>query len=159
MMNRCYGKNKKACYEGCTVCEEWKNDFEAFYGWVQENYYEVEGETMCLDKDILYKGNKVYSPNNCIFVPAHINNMLGGISKKNKKNAELPIGVIQVGNRYKVDVKGFRNNYETPEEAFTEYKRHRESKIISVADEYIEDNKIPYRLYEALCNYSIVMTD
>ena len=158
-MSRCYGKNKKACYEGCTVCEEWKNDFDSFYTWVQENYYEVEGEKMCLDKDILIKNNKTYSPDTCVFVPSYINNMMGGIAKKNKKNIKLPIGVIQVGNRYKVDVKGCINSYETVDEAFDAYKKHREGKIISVADSYIEENKIPYKLYEALCNYSIELND
>lgn len=158
MMNRCYGKNKKTCYDGCSVCEEWKNDFEAFYTWVQENYYEVEGEKMCLDKDILIKGNKVYSPDTCVFVPAYINNMMGGISSKNKKN-DLPIGVKKQGSRYKVDVTGCIDSYDTVEQAFNAYKKHREGKIISVADSYIEKHKIPYKLYKALCDYSIDMND
>ncbi len=155
--NRCYGKNKKNCYKDCTMCEEWLNDKDSFISWVNENYYTVEGETMCLDKDILVKGNKVYSPDTCIFVPSRINDMLGGISKKNKKNSDLPIGVLQVGNRYKANIKGYRNSHETIEEAFKDYKKHRESYIISVADEYID--KIPYKLYEALCNYTIDITD
>ena len=29
--------------------------------WISENYYEVPGEKMCLDKDILKKGNKIYT--------------------------------------------------------------------------------------------------
>ena len=64
MLGRCYNKKyqeKKPTYIGCTVCEEWHN-FQNFAKWYEENYYEVNNEEMALDKDILIKGNKIYSP-------------------------------------------------------------------------------------------------
>lgn len=77
MLRRCYDekhmKNHKS-YEGCSVCEEWHN-FSNFKKWFDVNYYELENEAITLDKDILIKGNKIYSPNTCIFVPKSINSM------------------------------------------------------------------------------------
>ena len=43
-----------------------------------------------LDKDILIKGNKIYSPDTCCFVPSEINNLFVGC---NKSRGSLPIGV------------------------------------------------------------------
>ena len=48
---------KNKTYIGCTVCEEWHN-YQNFAQWHEEHYYEVPNEIMCLDKDILIKGNK-----------------------------------------------------------------------------------------------------
>ena len=45
-------------YLDVTVCEEWHN-FQNFAKWFYENYYEISGEKMRLDKDILIKGNKM----------------------------------------------------------------------------------------------------
>lgn len=77
MLNRCCsGKlhKRESTYINCKVCDEWLN-FQNFSEWFKNNYYEVEGQRMELDKDILNKGNKIYSPNTCIFVPHNINNL------------------------------------------------------------------------------------
>ena len=77
MLERCYDPKyheKEPTYIDCKVCDEWLC-FQNFAEWFYDNYYEVEGERMALDKDILNKGNKIYSPNNCIFVPQIINNL------------------------------------------------------------------------------------
>ncbi|TCJ01061.1 AP2 domain-containing protein, partial [Cytobacillus praedii] len=92
MMTRCYNdkyQEKQPTYKGCTVVEEWHN-FQNFAKWYDENYYEVEGDKMQLDKDIIVKGNKVYSPNTCVFVPQSINKLF---IKKEFKRGKLPIGV------------------------------------------------------------------
>ena len=55
MLMRCYDEKfhaRKPAYIGCKVCEEWHN-FQNFAKWYEENYYEIEGERMYLDKDIL----------------------------------------------------------------------------------------------------------
>ena len=67
MMNRCYSKkyhSKFPTYQNCSVCNEWTY-LSNFKRWFDENY--VDGYV--LDKDILVKGNKVYSPETCCFVP------------------------------------------------------------------------------------------
>lgn len=63
MLQRCYDKKyhrKEPTYKDCEVSEEWHN-FQSFAEWYDKNYYEIEGETMALDKDILIKHNKIYS--------------------------------------------------------------------------------------------------
>lgn len=75
MLKRCYDPyklNKSPHYIDCFVCEEWHN-FQNFAEWFYKNYYEIEGQRMELDKDILCKGNKIYSPDTCIIVPKRIN--------------------------------------------------------------------------------------
>lgn len=63
MKQRCYNENKDN-YEdyggrGITVCEEWKNDFEAFYKWSMANGYT---DKKTIDR-IDVNGN--YEPSNC----------------------------------------------------------------------------------------------
>ena len=71
MIRRCYSpvehKNQPS-YIDCTVCREWAY-FSNFRSWMlQQNWKGLD-----LDKDILVKGNKVYSPSTCIFVPRKLN--------------------------------------------------------------------------------------
>ena len=92
MLTRCYSdkyKKKKPTYEDCKVYEELLN-FQNFAKWDSENYYEIEGETMCLDKDILVKHNKIYSPETCVYVPNTINVLF---TKSDKIRGNTPIGV------------------------------------------------------------------
>lgn len=91
MIQRCYSEKyheKRPTYIDCKVCEEW-HDFQNFGEWFDNNYYEVEGETMALDKDILFKHNKTYSAETCIFVPQTINSLF---VKNNKNRGESIIG-------------------------------------------------------------------
>ena len=63
MLMRCYDpkyQERETAYKGCEV-EDYLLNFQHMGEWINENYYEVPGEVMCLDKDILCKGNKVYS--------------------------------------------------------------------------------------------------
>ena len=45
---------------------------------------------MELDKDILFKGNKIYSPSTCIYVPHRINSLF---TKSDSARGDYPIGV------------------------------------------------------------------
>jgi len=160
MMNRCYASfyNIEA-YKYCTVCEEWHN-YQVFAKWYDENYYEVQNEVMCLDKDILIKGNKIYSPETCVFVPQYINTLF--IKTLERKN-ELPIGVVLDKNknrkkRYRASAdKIFIGMFETPEEAFNGYKNVKELHIKQVTDKY--KKYIPKILYDAMYNYKVEITD
>ena len=61
MLQRCYSKKalkRNPTYEPCYVCEEW-HEYYNFKIWFEENYYTIENEIMEIDKDILFKGNKM----------------------------------------------------------------------------------------------------
>lgn len=167
MLKRCYyDKCQKTCptYKGCCVCEEWLN-YSNFKKWYDENYYEIENQTMNLDKDILVKNNKIYSPNTCVFVPQNINTLF---TKNNKSRGKYPIGVCKPNNsnKFKAQCNTFYNGksklkglgyYNTIEDAFNAYKQFKETEIKQMADYY--KDKIPDKLYEAMYNYKVEITD
>lgn len=99
MISRCYDINSLnySNYYDCTVCDEWHN-FQNFIQWYNFNFYQVPNERMHLDKDILYKGNRLYSPETCVFVPAGINAIF---THKKKKSTELPVGCFYNHGKYK----------------------------------------------------------
>lgn len=69
LLGRCYSpkvKNYKA-YSDCIVCDEWHN-YQNFAEWYDSNIYQVGTERMHLDKDILVKNNRLYSPDTCLMV-------------------------------------------------------------------------------------------
>lgn len=80
-------KSKNPTYKDVTVNPECFC-FQDFAEWWHNNYYEIEGEQMCLDKDILYKGNKEYSFNTMIFVPQRINKLF---VKSDANRANFPL--------------------------------------------------------------------
>lgn len=163
MLMRCYDPKyheKKPTYTGCEVAEEWLN-FQTFAAWYEDNYYEIPGQTMSLDKDILVKGNKVYGPDTCVFVPQSINSLF---TKSDAKRGELPIGVYYNNQKKKYraccSVNGKSKHlgyYDTPEEAFQAYKVFKEIYVNKVANENIE--LIPFELYLAMIEYEVEYDD
>lgn len=88
MITRCYSKayqKKHPTYIGCIVCDEWLK-FSNFKAWMEKQDWEDKD----LDKDLLKKGNKVYSPESCCFIDKKINYFT--IEQASSKGA-LPIGV------------------------------------------------------------------
>ena len=163
MLQRCYDnkyKEKHPTYKGCEVCTEWHN-FQNFGDWYSDNCYTVGDEVMCLDKDILFKGNKIYNSQNCVFVPQNINKLF---TKCNKSRGDLPIGVTyckrdgvymsqcNFGNKLK-----YLGSFDNLQEAFYVYKEYKEKYIKEVADKYRE--YIPKNLYEAMYNYKVEIDD
>ena len=157
ILKRCYVDNSY-CYKDCSVCNEWLC-YENFEKWYDENYYKVGEERMCLDKDILVKGNKVYSPDTCVFVPQRINTLF---VKSKSKRGLCPIGVTKVKNgKYSAGTTsigiGMLGVFSTPEKAFQVYKIKKEQYIKEIANQY--KDKIPLKLYEAMYNYQVEITD
>lgn len=83
MLERCYSKKfktKNETYLDCTVCEEWLI-FSNFRLWMeQQNWI-----NKALDKDLLFKGNKIYSSKTCTFISQRINNVLNFNPKRRGK--------------------------------------------------------------------------
>lgn len=159
MLTRCYDyktHKKRSSYEDCYVCDEWKF-FSNFKEWFDEHY--VEG--WHLDKDILVKGNKIYSPDKCCFVPCEINVLF---VKSDKKRGKYPIGVSyckERGNFYvAVSInrsRTFIGRYSTKQEAFEAYKKAKEENIKRIADKW--KDKIDSRVYKAMYNYKVEVDD
>jgi len=161
MMSRCYDKKSKIhkSYKDCSVCNEWLN-YQNFAKWYDDNFYQIPNEVMCLDKDILHKGNKVYSPENCVFAPNRINVLF---IKTDSKRGNFPIGVYynKLNKNYRAQFNAINkimlDSFDTPEKAFECYKKEKEKYIKQIADEY--KNKIPNNLYKAMINYKVEILD
>ena len=165
MLKRCYDVEDigydRYGKRGVIVCEEWHN-YQNFAEWYYSNYYECNGELLYLDKDILNKGNKIYSPNTCILVPRIINNIF---TKSDKARGEYLIGVRQLpSGNFQAYYNSDENNkfislgvYGSQEEAFQHYKIYKEKVIKRVADEY--KPYIPKKLYDAMYRYEVEITD
>ena len=162
MMQRCYNPKNKTnnpTYEACTSSETFRY-FSKFKSW----YYSqigCEQEDWHLDKDILIKGNKVYSEDTCCIVPPEINCTL--LNNKSARGS-FPQGVIYnwTKTRYRARIqRGGKweslGTYDTPEEAFYAYKPVKEAHIKSLAEKW--KDQIDPRVYEALMNWTIEITD
>ena len=148
-------------YKDCCICEDWKS-FSIFKQWFDANY--VKGYS--LDKDILVKGNKIYSPETCCFVPQEINTLL---CKSDKARGRMPIGVHERKMVKSQKYIAYLNNsakkhfylgtFDTPERAFMAYKVAKEAHVREMASQYYNEGKIIEKVYNALMNYKIEITD
>ena len=163
MLRRCYSdkyQKKYPTYEGCEVSSKFKS-YEYFYEWCNKQVG-FGHEDWQLDKDLLIKGNKIYSENTCVFIPQEINSML---VKSDKRRGEHLIGVCwhkkdkafvaQVNkNKGKSEYLGY---FKTEIEAFNAYKVAKESFVKEQANEW--KDQIDPRAYSALMNYTVEITD
>lgn len=168
MLKRSYDKTLKEkyqTYEECYVCKEWHN-FQNFQKWYIENLWSKE--CYFLDKDILKKGNKEYSPSTCVLVDNRINLLF---TKTNSKRGDFPIGVYYKKNLGKfvaqcsiITDKGKRQQhlgvFPTPHQAFLKYKGFKEDYIKQVAESYkLKHLNFPQELYLAMYQYIVEISD
>ena len=163
MLRRCYSdayKKRQPTYEGCEVSNNFKS-YEYFYEWCHKQIG-FGNEGWQLDKDLLIKGNKVYSEDSCIFIPREINSVL---VKRTASRGKHLIGVY-FNKKSKAFVAMVSRNKGQPEylglfnteiEAFKAYKKAKESFIKEQADKW--KSQIDERAYEALMNYTVEITD
>lgn len=163
MLSRCYSEDwlrRMPSYIGCSVCEEWQH-FSCFYEWFVRNY--TDGYQ--LDKDIIKKGNRVYCPEFCSFVPPEINYV---VLTRKRKRGNLPIGVCldkhkrKYQSGYTVSENGkhrfvYLGVFDDVIDAFNAYKFSKQQYLKSVAERY--KGAIDSRVYNALINYNIEITD
>ena len=167
MLRRCYSttlKKKYPTYEGCEVSENFKY-YEYFYEWCHKQIgfgVDGNGNSFQLDKDLLIKGNKVYSESTCVFIPQEINSLL---TKCTTSRGEHLIGVYwdkkasafvaRVNkNKGKQEHLGY---FKTEIEAFNAYKEAKESFIKEQAEKW--KSQIDERAYNALMKYTVEITD
>lgn len=105
MLKRCYVKrvkNNQPSYANALCCDEWLN-YENFCEWLysQDNFDRwYNGKRWAIDKDIIVKGNKIYSPDTCCLVPQNVNCLLLG---RDSLRGVLPIGVKRVGDKFEAN--------------------------------------------------------
>ena len=158
VMNRCYSDKFKArnkSYKEVSIYEEWLT-YSNFKEWFDKHY--IAGWE--LDKDILVKGNKTYSPSTCCFVPSRINTLFTNCKRS---RGVYPIGVSYCKDERFVaylDMDKKRRHlgsFDTPKEAFQAYKVAKEAYIKEVADKW--KDQLEPRVYEAMYNYKVEITD
>lgn len=154
-------KAKHTTYENVTVCDEWLN-FQNFASWCNTqkffNAKDDKGKAYHLDKDILGKGCKIYSPETCRFIPQRLNKLL---STRQKMRGKYPLGVCY-NKRASLYVAAIRVNgkarhigyFKDEQSAFQAYKQAKEDYIKEVAEDYFD--LIDKDVYEALLSYSVV---
>ena len=163
MLTRCYSdifKKQRPTYEGCEVSESFKS-YEYFYEWCNKQIG-FNNKDWQMDKDLLVKGNKVYSENTCVFIPSEINSLLINCTASRGKHL---IGVYwsKTANAFVARVsrnKGCSEHlglFNTEIEAFNAYKQAKENYIKEQAEKW--KDKIDERAYNALMNYQVEIDD
>ncbi|MCD8178170.1 MAG: hypothetical protein LUE98_12410 [Tannerellaceae bacterium] len=162
-------------YADATMYKAWEDNPELCIEYLESIYYDCNGEQMVVDKDLLCKGNKEYAPDKICWLPWTLNVTLSN-SKKHynakttwKCQSKLPYGVRfdTVRQKYYAEItmdKALRDNKEitkplrlryrdTPEEAFADYKKHKESYLVMLADKYMD--WLPVNVYDTLIDYEV----
>lgn len=160
MIKRCYYTDRKQprnSYEDCSVCNEWLV-LSSFKEWFDKEY--IEGFE--LDKDILLKGNRIYSPQTCCFVPRELNLLF---TKRQSCRGELPIGVT-FSNRKSKPYRAYLieggkqvclGSFKSKIDAFLSYKNAKEDRIKRLALKY--KDLIREEVFNALCDYKVHIND
>ena len=163
MLERCYSdsfKKRRPTYEGCKVSDNFL-DYEYFYEWCHKQIgFNNKGWQM--DKDLLIKGNKVYSEDSCIFLPREINQLL---VKCTASRGKYLIGVCWCNTKKAFVARVGRSKgkqehlgyFKTELEAFNAYKQAKESFIKEQANKW--KSQIDDRAYNALMNYTVNIND
>ena len=160
LLSRCYNhkcQQRKPTYIGCSASENFKN-YSYFYEWCQ-NQIGFGQRGFQLDKDLISKGNKLYSEDTCLFLPNELNTFL--ISRKATRG-DLPLGVSATHNKFITHCRTdkpshHRGIFNTPEEAFQAYKQAKEAFIKRQAEKW--KAHIDPRAFAALMAYTILITD
>ena len=170
LLKRCRSEkylSREPTYSGCIVSNEWLY-YDNFYNWIvsQDNYDKWKaGNHWGIDKDILLKGNKIYSDKTCLLVPQTVN---GLFTNRRLHRGNYPIGVdyLKKLDKFRASCMNpfakkqeYIGIYCTQEEAFVAYKVYKENIIQKVAKEEYQKGNITNRCYNAMLNYKIEIND
>ena len=160
MLGRCFNEKFKMTnpsYKDVTCCDEWLS-FANFIEWSNKEVgYSGKPDGVELDKDILQKGNLIYAPEKCCFVPRVVNLLL---TDRARRRGRWPLGVVfhkgvgkfvaTVRCNGKIKHLGYFDN---PEDASQAYKVAKEAQIKVVALEHREVLKSA--VFESLMDWKI----
>lgn len=160
LLSRCFNpklQRNYPTYIGCQASGNFK-EYSYFYQWCQ-NQIGFGQEGFDLDKDLIFKGNKLYSEDTCLFVPSALNRLL--LASKAARGS-LPVGVCAHGYKFQATCKtdspsSYLGRFNTIEEAFNAYKQVKEAFIKAQAAKW--KAFIDPRAYEALMAYTVLITD
>ncbi len=170
MLRRCFDnkfKERNSTYKDVACCDRWLcfanflEDLEI----LKQEYNWSEDEKLQLDKDILHKGNKIYSLENCILVPQWINKLF---IKRDNDRGDCPIGVRYHKQAKKYEAQCRINGklthlglYNTIEQAFNAYKIAKENEIKRIAYDCVSKGFMTKdsRLYNVMISYQIEIDD
>ena len=169
VMLRCYDSKyseRYPTYKDVTCCKEWLL-FENFYEWLHsqpnfEKWLNSSNHEWHLDKDILVKNSKIYSPSTCCLVPQNVNLLFA----KLKRTKELPVGVKPNKNRFQARCQNpftgnrdYLGSYSTKEQAFEAFKKYKEILIKQVAEIEYSKGNITKQCYDAMMCYEVEIDD
>ena len=163
MLERCFSEKLQTrypTYKGCNVSDNFLN-YAFFYGWCQEQTgfgkVDEKGRSWCLDKDLLFVGNKTYSETTCVFVPHEINLFF---TDSGNARGDYPVGVHfdKASGKFKArcNVNGNQQHlglFNTPQEAFAVYKPFKENLCKQLALKW--QHEIDSRLFNAMMKWSV----
>lgn len=150
---RCYyekNRHLNSSYEGCGMVDNWHN-LQWFSEWYYDNVYDAgDGGRLHVDKDILFKDNKLYSPETCIMVPQRINMLF--MKKSRITDADLPAGIRRTMSGFSAEYNTkYLGVYEKLDKAIEQYEIEKRIHIKELADEY--KKVMPSEVYNALINW------
>lgn len=161
ILARCYCPNKQLIqpsYVGCSISEKWY-DFQDFAEWFNNHKHNHKGYH--LDKDILFTGNKVYSPETCCFIPQELNKILGD---RKAARGSFPQGVClhKPTKKYTASTRMYGMTkhlgvFDTPEEAYRAYKAAKEDYVKKMALEWRD--RIADNVFQALMAWELPNLD
>ena len=138
MLERCYSSRihaKQPTYIACSVCDDWLV-FSNFKKWMEQQDWQGKE----LDKDILIAGNKVYSPDACVFVDKLLN---GFLVDRGAMRGQWPIGVYfntkdrkfqaQCRNPFSKKYE-FLGQFNCPEKAHQAWRKRKHEHALKLAD-------------------------
>lgn len=137
LMERLGPNNTHRTYDNKTCCDDWIY-LSKFKAWMETQIW----EGLDLDKDILFPGNTVYSPETCAFIPPWLNTL---VLTNSARKGIYPLGVnySKEGKRYRAQVSNFFTNtnlhlglFESVEDAHKAWQIGKAEQILNALGKY-----------------------
>ena len=143
--------SKQSAYSDVTVCEEWQ-DVNNYIEWFKDNWIDYDGR-VDVDKDLIGKNSKIYSPETCCIIPHEINIGIrivnkaesGGILSWDKKRQAYKV-------RMKVHTRHINTQRKKYKDALDLYFEKKDEFVKAMAEDF--KDVIDKRAYNALMKYN-----